>query len=211
MEASYQTAIENGRYGAASVRTGGVISEGAAGACVCASTAVASCTQMRTEKWFPSLWTRWRRSRSTISTHRSRSSPPGRTGAISDAASVRTRDFQGRVSGPTYSSEALAKIASRDGSIGVAYTYTEPFIWFEYIRDAGKLVRDRGLVNVLVSNGYVNEEPLRELLPLIDAMNIDIKSMRPISTVPSAGETSRMSCGRWRSRPRAAMWNLPIS
>ncbi len=77
------------------------------------------------------------------------------------------------------SAEDLAGLASQDGSIGVAYTYTEPFIWFEYIRDAGRLVHERGLVNVLVTNGYVNEEPLRELLPLIDAMNVDIKSMKP--------------------------------
>ncbi len=75
--------------------------------------------------------------------------------------------------------DELAELASKDGSIGVAYTYTEPFIWFEYIRDAGKLVHERGLVNVLVTNGYVNEEPLRELLPLVDAMNVDIKSIKP--------------------------------
>lgn len=75
--------------------------------------------------------------------------------------------------------EELARIASREGSIGVAYTYTEPFIWFEYIRDAGKLIHDRGLFNVLVTNGFVNEDPLRELLPVVDALNVDIKSMRP--------------------------------
>jgi pyruvate formate lyase activating enzyme len=73
----------------------------------------------------------------------------------------------------------MARLASQDGSIGVAYTYTEPFIWFEYIRDAGSLIRERGLFNVLVTNGYVNEKPLRELLPLIDAMNVDIKSIKP--------------------------------
>ncbi len=77
------------------------------------------------------------------------------------------------------SPEDLAGLASKDGLIGVAYTYTEPFTWFEFVRDAGYLVRERGLVNVLVTNGYVNEEPLRELLPLVDAMNIDLKSMRP--------------------------------
>ncbi len=75
--------------------------------------------------------------------------------------------------------EELAGMAPRNGSIGLAYTYTEPFIWFEYVRDTGKLVRERGMVNVLVTNGYVNEHPLRELLPIIDAMNIDVKSMRP--------------------------------
>jgi len=73
--------------------------------------------------------------------------------------------------------EELAEFAAHDDSIGVAYTYTEPFIWSEYIRDAGACVHERGLKNVLVTNGYVHEEPLRELLPLIDAMNVDIKSM----------------------------------
>jgi len=75
--------------------------------------------------------------------------------------------------------ETLAEMAGLNGSIGVAYTYTEPFIWFEYLRDAGAAVHERGLMNVLISNGYVNEEPLRELLPLIDAMNVDIKAMKP--------------------------------
>jgi pyruvate formate lyase activating enzyme len=77
------------------------------------------------------------------------------------------------------SPEELALLSTRDGSIGIAYTYTEPFIWFEYVRDTGKLVHKNGGVNVLVTNGYVNEAPLKELLPLIDAMNVDIKSMKP--------------------------------
>jgi pyruvate formate lyase activating enzyme len=62
-------------------------------------------------------------------------------------------------------------------SIGVSYTYTEPLVWFEYIMDAAKQIRERGGKNVLVTNGLINEEPLREMLPLIDAMNIDLKSM----------------------------------
>ncbi len=86
---------------------------------------------------------------------------------------------QGDVFTRNVSPEDMAQLASKDGSIGIAYTYTEPFIWFEYIRDTGKLVRENGLVNVLVTNGYVNEEPLRELLPIVDAMNVDVKSMSP--------------------------------
>jgi len=73
----------------------------------------------------------------------------------------------------------LAVLAGRSGSIGVAYTYSEPLIWFEYILDAAAAVREKGLKNVIVSNGYINEEPFRELLPLIDAANIDLKSMNP--------------------------------
>ncbi len=61
----------------------------------------------------------------------------------------------------------------------IAYTYTEPLIWFEYLLDVTKLTREAGLKNVLVTNGMIEEEPLRELLPYIDALNIDLKSIRP--------------------------------
>nr|MBN2276297.1 AmmeMemoRadiSam system radical SAM enzyme [candidate division Zixibacteria bacterium] len=77
------------------------------------------------------------------------------------------------------SPEDLVGLAGDRGSIGVAYTYSEPMIWFEYILRAGHLVHEAGLKNVLVSNGYINPEPLKELLPLIDAANIDLKSMDP--------------------------------
>ena len=70
---------------------------------------------------------------------------------------------------------ALAKKAVPDGSIGVAYTYNEPLIGYEFLYDCAELVREAGLLNVVVTNGYINREPLEELLPLIDAMNIDLK------------------------------------
>lgn len=59
--------------------------------------------------------------------------------------------------------------------VGIAYTYNEPLVWYEYVLHASRLSRDAGLVNVLVTNGFINEEPLREILPLIDAANIDLK------------------------------------
>ena len=62
-------------------------------------------------------------------------------------------------------------------SIGIAYTYNEPSISYEYVYHMSKLARKHGLKNVLVTNGYINEEPLKNLLPYIDAMNIDLKSM----------------------------------
>lgn len=61
------------------------------------------------------------------------------------------------------------------GNVGVAYTYNEPLVGFEFVRDCSQAVHDRGLVNVLVSNGQVKADPLAELLPLIDAANIDLK------------------------------------
>lgn len=65
-----------------------------------------------------------------------------------------------------------------DSNIGVAYTYNEPFISYEYVYDCSRLVHENGLKNVLVTNGYVSPKPLKELLPYIDAMNIDLKSFR---------------------------------
>lgn len=60
-------------------------------------------------------------------------------------------------------------------NIGIAFTYNEPFIWYEYVLETSIKNRKNGMVNVLVTNGYVNPEPLKKLLPYIDAMNIDIK------------------------------------
>ncbi len=59
----------------------------------------------------------------------------------------------------------------------VAYTYTEPLTWFEYILDASQLLLAHDIKSVLVTNGFINPEPLAELLPTIDAMNIDLKGM----------------------------------
>ena len=69
---------------------------------------------------------------------------------------------------------AQARAAS---SLGIAYTYSEPLVWYELVRDTARLARAAGLKNVVVSNGFLNREPLLELLPLIDAANVDLKAM----------------------------------
>ncbi len=73
----------------------------------------------------------------------------------------------------------LARETVEDGNIGVAFTYNEPTIWFEYVRDCAMLLHEAGLATVLVTNGFIDPEPLRELLPLVDAMNIDVKGFQP--------------------------------
>ena len=76
------------------------------------------------------------------------------------------------------SPQALAEkaLACKDaGNIGVAFTYNEPLVGWEYIRDTGILVKQAGMKNVLVTNGTASVEVLEEILPLIDAMNIDLK------------------------------------
>jgi len=59
---------------------------------------------------------------------------------------------------------------------GVAYTYNEPLIWYEFVYDTASLLHEHGYKNVLVTNGYINQGPLEEILPFIDAMNIDVKA-----------------------------------
>ena len=65
---------------------------------------------------------------------------------------------------------------SQKDNIGIAYTYNEPTIWFEYVIEYAKLAHGHGLKNVLVTNGFIQKEPFEELLPYIDAMNIDVKA-----------------------------------
>ena len=77
------------------------------------------------------------------------------------------------------SPEELVTIASDhipEGNIGVAYTYNEAMVGYEYVRDCAKLVHESGMKNVLVTNGMAELSVLEEVLPYIDAMNIDLKA-----------------------------------
>lgn len=74
--------------------------------------------------------------------------------------------------------ENLVKIAldlKPEGNIGIAYTYNEPLIGYEYVMDCSKLARENGLKNVVVTNGSFCEESMKDLLTYIDALNIDLK------------------------------------
>jgi len=80
--------------------------------------------------------------------------------------------------GQSYTPEEIAALAIRtapDGNIGVAYTYNEPLINYEFLYDCAALVQAVGFHNVIVTNGFINRGPLESLLPFIDAMNIDLK------------------------------------
>jgi len=76
--------------------------------------------------------------------------------------------------------EAVLKMLEKKGGPGqvpgVAFTYNEPLIWYEFVYDTARLLHEHGYKNVLVTNGYINPEPFEELLPFIDAMNIDVKA-----------------------------------
>lgn len=65
------------------------------------------------------------------------------------------------------------------GNLGVAFTFNEPLVGWEYVRDAARLVHDQGMKNIMVTNGSAELWVLEALLPYIDAMNIDLKGFRP--------------------------------
>jgi pyruvate formate lyase activating enzyme len=74
------------------------------------------------------------------------------------------------------SHELVEKAVVIKDNIGIAYTYNEPFTFYEFMLQTAQVAHKNGLKNVMVSNGYINPEPLKQLLPIIDAFNIDLKA-----------------------------------
>jgi pyruvate formate lyase activating enzyme len=74
--------------------------------------------------------------------------------------------------------ESLVELCERSGAPTIAYTYSEPVVFAEYVVDVAKEARRRGIRNVLVSNGYIQKEPLEDMLKVLDAVKIDLKSFR---------------------------------
>jgi len=77
---------------------------------------------------------------------------------------------------PVSPESMIEKALDIEDNIGIAFTYNEPFIWYEFVYDTSLLLKENGLSSVLVSNGTVNKEPLERLLRYVDAFNIDLKA-----------------------------------
>ena len=72
--------------------------------------------------------------------------------------------------------EIILPALEKQKNIGLAFTYNEPIVFYEYMTDLAVEIHKKGMKNIMVSNGYINSEPLHQLLKLIDAFNIDLKS-----------------------------------
>ena len=83
---------------------------------------------------------------------------------------------RGNVRGERLEPSEVVDRAGKTGCSTIAYTYTEPTIFYEYARDTARLGEEEGLANVFVTNGYIEEEPLRDISPVLDAANVDLKS-----------------------------------
>lgn len=80
-----------------------------------------------------------------------------------------------------YSADEIVTMAQQtSNNIGVAYTYNEPTVFYNFMLKTARLVKEAGMCNVMVSNGYINQEPLAELLKYIDAFNIDLKAFSEV-------------------------------
>lgn len=82
----------------------------------------------------------------------------------------------GAITGKYVSPEKIVEAAKRSQCTSIAYTYTEPTIYYEYAYDIALLSNEHGLKNVFVTNGYISPEPLRQIQPFLDAANVDLKS-----------------------------------
>ena len=105
-----------------------------------------------------------------------------------------------QVPGSRLTPDDLVQLMRRTGLTSVAYTYTEPLVCFEYVLDCARAVRAAGFANVLVSAGYVQPGPLAELVPYLDAANIDLKTM--------SEEGYRANCGAERDPVLATLRTL---
>jgi pyruvate formate lyase activating enzyme len=72
--------------------------------------------------------------------------------------------------------QIVAKARQNSDNIGIAYTYNEPIVGFEFMQETAALARDKGLANIMVTNGFVNHDPLVQLLEVIDAFSVDLKA-----------------------------------
>jgi len=85
-------------------------------------------------------------------------------------------DLNGRIVGDAYTPEDVVAAALKGDCKTIAYTYTEPTVYFEFAYDTAKLATEKGIRNVFVTNGYMTEEALQMIHPFLDAANVDLKA-----------------------------------
>jgi len=95
---------------------------------------------------------------------------------------------KGAIIGEDYPPEKVVEDAINSGCKSIAYTYTEPTIFFEYAIDTAKIAKDKGLKNIFVTNGYMTKEAIDMMDGLIDAANIDVKAFSDAYYLQVAGD-----------------------
>ena len=116
------------------------------------------------------------------------------------------RDLEARIPGETVSPEQIVRAAQRSGCQSIAYTYTEPTIFFELAYDTARLAASEGLSNVFVTNGYITEEALTSIAPFLDAANIDLKSFNDSAHKRMTGARLQPVLDSIRTYKRLGIW-----
>ena len=83
--------------------------------------------------------------------------------------------------------ESVVTESIKAGCSSIAYTYSEPVTFYEYVYDTAARARDNGIKNIMVSNGFINPEPLKKLCRYIDAANIDLKAFSDSTYIKLTG------------------------
>jgi pyruvate formate lyase activating enzyme len=94
------------------------------------------------------------------------------------------------------SPEAVVKMAKEKRAEGIAFTYSEPFVWYEYVMDVARAAKRAGLKTILKTNGYGEEAAFVEMFRLMDAVNFDIKGTAPLYKAVCGIEVSG-ACREW--------------
>ena len=93
-------------------------------------------------------------------------------------SSISQVDDPAQIKGEILTPEDIIKIAKAKGISTISYTYTEPTVFYEFMIETAILAKTAGFKNVVITNGFINKQPLKELIKFADAFNVDLKSFR---------------------------------
>jgi pyruvate formate lyase activating enzyme len=110
------------------------------------------------------------------------------------------------ISGYEASPEQIVSRAAGTGSLSIAYTYTEPTIFFEYAYNTARLAHEAGIANVFVTNGYMTTEMLETMHPYLDAANVDLKGFRKETYHRYAGAGFQTVLNSMKTMKKLGIW-----
>jgi pyruvate formate lyase activating enzyme len=119
---------------------------------------------------------------------------------------ISLRDLEARIPGEHVTPDAIVAAARRSGCRSIAYTYTEPTIFFELAYDTARLAAAEDIGNVFVTNGYITEEALATIAPYLDAANIDVKSFNDAAHKRMTGARLQPVLDAIRAYKRHGIW-----
>lgn len=135
-------------------------------------------------------------------------SPPLRASGGDDpeVLCLSLREAEARIAGETVTPEEIVRAALRSECRSIAYTYTEPTIFFELAYDTARLAAAEGLANLFVTNGYITEEALDAIAPYLQAANIDLKSFNDLAHKRMTGARLQPVLDSIRAYKRRGIW-----